>query len=169
MTESCPISPDTLDDHATRIGAGLVILLTLASLWLGRVWLPLLLAVDFGLRSRGWNAWSPVARAAKALRSVAGLEPRPVNAGPKRFAALVGVLFSLCIALALLFHHPRTAMALATVLFLCAALEAFLGFCVGCKVYSLLQALSLSRPPRPKDLDDEVEPLPTSTNPMEHA
>ncbi len=140
MTESCPISPDLVDDRATRIGAGLIILLTLASLGLGQAWLPLLLAVDFGLRSRGWNIWSPVAQAAKGLRTAAGLSPRPINAGPKRFAALVGAAFSLGIALALFFHHPRPALALGAVLILCAALEAFLGFCVGCRVYSLLKA-----------------------------
>ena len=140
MTESCPISPEVIDDRATRIGAGLIILLTLASLELGQAWLPLLLAVDFGLRSRGWNIWSPVAQAAKALRTAAGVSPRPINAGPKRFAALVGAAFSLGIALALLFHQPGLARALAAVLILCAALEAFLGFCVGCRVYSLLKA-----------------------------
>ena len=157
MTESCPISPDSIDDRATRIGAGLVILLTLASLGLGRVWLPLLLTVDFGLRSRDWSAWSPVAQMAKGLRSLAGLQPQPINAGPKRFAALVGVLFSLGIALALFFHHPRPALALGAVLILCAALEAFLGFCVGCKVYSLLQA-AWGPHSLPKDTDEYLTP-----------
>ncbi len=140
MTESCPISSELVDDRATRLGAGLVIALTLASLGLGRVWLPLLLAADFGLRSRGWNRWSPVTQAAQTLRAAAGLSPRPVNAGPKRFAALVGAAFNLGIALALHFQQPRLVLALAAVLILCAALEAFLGFCVGCKVYSLLKA-----------------------------
>jgi len=140
MTESCPISPELVDDRTTRIGAGLIILLTLASLGLGQTWPPLLLAVDFGLRSRGWTAWSPVAQAARVLRSAAGLQPRPTNAGPKRFAAGVGATFTLGIALASHFRQPSLVLALATTLLLCAALEAGLGFCVGCKVYSLLRA-----------------------------
>jgi hypothetical protein len=140
MTDSCPISPEVIDDRATRIGAGLVIVLVLASLGLGRAWLPLLLAVDFGLRSRGWNRWSPVAQAAQALRALVGLQPQPTNAGPKRFAALVGAAFTLGIALALHFQQTGSARALAAVLISCAALEACLGLCVGCKVYSLLKA-----------------------------
>ena len=166
MTESCPISPAVIDDRATRIGAGLVILLALTSLGLGQAWPPLLLAVDFGLRSRGWNRWSPIAQAAKALRTVAGLSPKPTNAGPKRFAALVGASFSLGIALALHFEQPGLMRALAAVLILCAALEAFLGFCVGCKVYGLFQALLSSRRPTPGTSGDQD--LPAIPDSLEH-
>jgi hypothetical protein len=138
MTESCPISPEVVDDHATRIGAALVILIVIAGLWQGRFWIPLLLAVDFGLRSRGWGSFSPIAQLSQALRSISGLQPLLINAGPKRFAALIGVIFSLSIAIALGLRHPRVALALAAVLILAASLEAFFGYCVGCKVYALL-------------------------------
>jgi len=139
MTETCPISPEVVDDQATRIGAALTILIVIAGLWQGRFWIPLLLAVDFGLRSRGWSSFSPIAQASKALRKATGLQPRPINAGPKRFAALIGVLFSLGIAIAQSLHHPTVALALGSVLIFCAALEAFLGFCLGCKVYGFIQ------------------------------
>ncbi len=166
MTDSCPISSELVDDRATRLGAGLVIVLTLASLGLGTVWLPLLLAVDFGLRSRGWNRLSPVAQAAQALRAAAGLSPTPINAGPKRFAALVGAVFTLSIALALHFHQTRSARVLAAVLISCAALEAFLGFCVGCKVYSLIQATFGPSRPAPGPLGFQA--LPARPVPLEH-
>jgi hypothetical protein len=141
MTEFCPISPDVVDDHATRIGAALTILIVLAILWQGRFWLPLLLALDFGLRSRGWSTFSPIAQVSKVLRQAFRLQPRPTNAGPKRFAAAIGALFSLGIAAALWRHHPRVALVVAAVLILAASLEAFLGYCVGCKVYGVIQTL----------------------------
>jgi len=138
VTESCPIHPDLVDEPSTRIGAALVILVAATALWTGRSWIPLLLALDFGLRSRGLAPFSPIARLAGALRSVSGLAPRPANAGPKRFAALLGAAFSLAIALALFLHQPWAALAAGGALVLCASLEAFLGFCLGCKVYGLL-------------------------------
>jgi hypothetical protein len=156
MTESCPITPDQVDDRSTRIGAGLVLLLVVASLWLGSFWLPLALSLDFALRSRGRIAFSPIAQASKGLRQAFRLRPSLINAGPKRFAALVGAVFSLVIATALALHLPRVAQSAAAILLLCAALEAFLGFCVGCKVYSLLQPLS----PGPK--------RPAQADPLEH-
>ena len=59
-------SPDRVDERATRLGAGLVILLTVLSLGLGHPLPPFLLAVDFTLRGLGRPAWSPVAQVAQA-------------------------------------------------------------------------------------------------------
>jgi hypothetical protein len=145
MTDSCPILPALADETATRLGAGLTLALVLGALALGRPWLPLLLAADFALRSRGWTAASPVALAAQGLRTLLGLRPRPVNAGPKRFAARIGAGFALAMGLALALHAPGLALGLGLALALCAALEGFLGFCVGCKVYSLLHLGAGSR------------------------
>jgi hypothetical protein len=157
MPESCPIVPQLVDNRATRISAGLTLLVVIATLWLGRPWLPLALALDFALRSRGRVAWSPIAQASRLLRQAFGLRPSPVNAGPKRFAALVGAVFALVIALGLGFHLARVAQAAAAILLLCAALEAFLGLCVGCKVYSLLQPL-LPDPGHPAKADSPEHP-----------
>ena len=157
MTESCPIVAQWVDDRSTRIGAGLTLLVVIAALWLGRFWLPLTLALDFALRSRGRIAFSPIAQASRGLRQAFGLRPSLINAGPKRFAALVGAVFSLVIALALGLHLAWVARTAAAILLLCAALEAFLGICVGCKVYSLLQPL-FPDPRRPAQGDSPEHP-----------
>lgn len=157
-TETCPISPEVVDDHAIRIGAGLTILVTAATLYFRSGWIALALGLDFALRSRGLAAASPVAQAAKALRKLSGLRPAPINAGPKRFAALVGAVFSLVIAAALFLHLIGVALAAAAVLILCAALEAFLGYCVGCKVYGLFYRHSV--PAEAAPASDPVAPSP---------
>jgi hypothetical protein len=141
MGESCPISHEVVEERSTRIGAGLTLLVVAVSVWYGRFWIPLALAVDFALRSRGRVAFSPIAQASKGLRKVFRIRAVPINAGPKRFAALVGAVFSLGIAVGLRLNLPWLALGAAAVLVPCAALEAFLGFCVGCKVYNLLQRL----------------------------
>jgi hypothetical protein len=141
MTETCPIALEVIDDHATRIGAAIVILATLAGLWFGSSWAFLALAVDFGLRNRGWVKVSPIAQLASFLRTALRIQPAPVDAGPKRFAAGIGALFSLGLALALWRHQPEIALGLAGLLVLAAALEALFGYCVGCKIYGLLTSL----------------------------
>jgi len=148
QSSSCPIRPEVVDEPSARLGAALVILAAGLALGSGAAWVALLLAADFALRSRGLAAFSPIGRASRWLRAASGLAPRPVNAGPKRFAALVGVVFSLGLALALFLHHRNAALAVAGILIGCAALEAFLGYCLGCKVYGLLQRL-----PRPRTLE----------------
>ena len=157
MTDHCPILPEIVDDNATRIGAGLTLLIAILGIASGRFWIPLLLAADFGLRSQGWATFSPIAQASKGLRGLLQLRPAPVNAGPKRFAALLGLVFSLAIALALGFHRPTAALTVTLILGACASLEAFLGYCLGCKVYTLLHPIFGSKP---SPVADTTQPPP---------
>ncbi|WP_291271001.1 DUF4395 domain-containing protein [Geothrix sp.] len=135
---SCPIVPDLGDETAGRIAAGLslgLLALAAAGSW---VWMILALAVDFALRATGRFAWSPVARLAGFLRRRAHLPARMINAGPKRFAAALGFLFSLGTGLAWLVGLRSLGHALAAILGLCAALEAFLGVCLACQIHPWL-------------------------------
>ncbi|HEY3270077.1 MAG TPA: DUF4395 family protein [Geothrix sp.] len=72
------------------------------------------------------------------LRPLTGLPVRTINAGPKRFAASVGFLFSLGIWLALVAGMRSLGLGLALVLGACAGLEAFFGFCLACQIHPWL-------------------------------
>lgn len=135
---SCPIVPDLVDEAAGRIAAFLSLGVLALAVWRGWSWVVLALAGDFALRASGWRALSPVARTAGALRRMIGLPARTINAGPKRFAASVGFLFSLGIGLALLTGFRNLGVGLAFVLGFCAGLEAFFGFCLACQVHPWL-------------------------------
>lgn len=135
---SCPIAPGRVDETAGRFGALLSLGLILVAARRGWGALALALAADFALRAAGrWNL-SPVARTAGLLQRLAGLAPRPVNAGPKRFAAAVGCLFSLATGLALLAGARPLGVGLALILATCAALEAIFGFCLACRLHPWL-------------------------------
>jgi hypothetical protein len=135
---SCPIAPDLTDEAAGRIAALLSLGLLALAMGSGRVLAPLALAADFAVRAAGRPSFSPTARTAGWLRRQAGLAERRINAGPKRFAATVGALFSLGIGAALLAGLRPLGLALATILGLCAGLEAFFGFCLACRVHPWL-------------------------------
>ena len=66
--------------------------------------------------------------------------PKPIFAPPKRFAAGLGLLFSLGIAACLHLHYPAATYAIAGILILCAALEAAFNICLGCYVYNWIVA-----------------------------
>ncbi|HEX9008779.1 MAG TPA: DUF4395 family protein [Holophagaceae bacterium] len=127
-----------MDEAAGRLGALLSMGLILLAAWKGWGALALALAADFALRAAGWPDLSPVARAAVLARRLSGLAPRPVNAGPKRFAASVGCLFSMGTALALLAGARALGLGLAAVLTACAGLEAAFGFCLACRLHPWL-------------------------------
>jgi hypothetical protein len=63
------------------------------------------------------------------------LEELLINAGPKIFAARIGLVFSVIILLATLIGLITTALVFATILGIFSFLEAAFGICVACKLY----------------------------------
>ena len=96
----------------------------------------ILLAFDFGLRSFDLGKYSPFAQLSEVLVKTLKLGVKPIFYPPKRFAARIGFMFSLCI-LALHFWGINP-MLVAGILVFFAALESFAGICAGCSVYNWL-------------------------------
>jgi hypothetical protein len=134
----CPISTERINENVVRLVALLVIVVAVLG-WLTGSWLLfLLLAVDFGLRAFGSGSYSPLRKAAQWIAQKSSLGVKLTNAAPKKFAAGIGLIFGLSIALALMLNGAVIATSLSGALVLCAFLESALGFCVGCVVYSQL-------------------------------
>ena len=62
---------------------------------------------------------------------------------PKRFAQGIGLIFSLFTAITFVINLNSISILLISILILFAALEAFIGFCAGCKVFKLLMNIGL--------------------------
>ena len=67
---------------------------------------------------------------------------------PKRFAQFIGMIFSVSIVTFIIFDLEILTMIFTSILIFFASLEAFLGFCFGCKVFKFLIAKNLL----PKDI-----------------
>jgi len=141
VLESCPISRDSRNEPVVRAVAALVVTVTLGAVALGSFWASLVLVVlaaDFGIRGFARPRYSPLATLGRVIVNTLGLPPKPVNAGPKRFAARIGLVMSACAAALFAAGAIDAARAVAGVLVVCATLEAAFAFCVGCKVYAVL-------------------------------
>jgi hypothetical protein len=130
--------PRVVDDITIRLVAGEVLCVSVAAIALRAPWLFGVLAVDFVLRTARGARWSPLARLASLIRPRVKAAPRPTAGPPKRFAALMGTVFTLAIAVFAYTGLPTVAWTLAAVMVVFAALEAFLGICVGCLVFGVL-------------------------------
>ena len=131
----CPVSPLRVNENVVRIVAAFVILLTVGYLDTGAVYLVLFLVVDFYLRAFTRLRYSPLSWLGRQISKLAGLREILIDKAPKIFAARVGFLFALAIAL-LAYFHPPSSIVLALVLIGFATLEALFNLCVGCLVYS---------------------------------
>ncbi len=140
----CPVSDRQLNENVVRLSALIVLILALVGIATDLRWLGIALAIDFFIRGFTRLPISYVAILGKSIIGALGMAPRPINAGPKVFAAKIGFLFATtCTVLAFL-DYPTAAIAVISALAFCAALEAFFGLCVGCHMYTLLMGLRKS-------------------------
>jgi len=127
----CPVSTKEINEKAARIGAGLVLACALAGL-MGRCpWVFLYLAVDFFVRGLLSVSGSPISVVSRTAARRFGLTPRLANAGPKIFAARLGLLCSTAATVLYLLEMSTAGDVVAGMLCVCAALEAFFGLCLG--------------------------------------
>lgn len=141
LSAICPVSEKKIDENIARLVAAQTVVLLLAFAFTQH-WLPVVvLLFDFGFRSAQQAAYSPLALVGKQIAKLSNLSPKIQNAGPKIFAARIGLLFSGLTFIALLFGSLPTALVFAAIFGFCALLEAAFAFCVACKIYPFIHAL----------------------------
>jgi len=140
---TCPVDQVAVNENRVRITAFFVLLLAITYAF-NNNWLVIaFLLVDFLLRIFNLNNYSPLALLSGFVVKRLGIKNKPVDRAPKRFAAIVGFIFLAAVLITLLAHLILLSLILTTVLIVFALLEAFVGFCAGCYMYSLLKGLKL--------------------------
>jgi hypothetical protein len=124
------------NESKVRLVAGFVLLLSIIFILTGKIWIPMFLMVDFGLRAFGLGRYSPISFISGLLVRALNLPVKPVYLPPKQFAARIGFVFSLTILLLSLASVDT--FFVVSILAVFAALESFAGFCAGCYVYHFL-------------------------------
>ena len=79
----------------------------------------------------------------KQVQKIFAIAPKTVNAGPKLFAARIGIVFSAAVVILHLIGLPFSAFTVAGVFAFCAFLEAAFSFCVACRIYPFVYKLNL--------------------------
>ena len=136
--------PKYLDENIIRPVAGFVLLTTLTTLIRPDfAFLLYFLAVDFILRyfhpRLSILTWSAIFISRFLLKQ----ETHPTLAPPKRFAVLVGAIFSTLASLALFIALPVVVMLLQIALIVASGLQSLFGFCVGCTIYDYFLKLGI--------------------------
>ena len=121
-------------ENKIRLTAFLVFILTLIYIKYHFIIIPFFLLIDFTLRGFGYGKWSILGFLAEKLVLLFRLEQKPIYFPPKQFAAQVGFLFSLTLIVFYIFEI--NSIIVSAILLICAGLEAFFNFCVGCYVYN---------------------------------
>jgi len=139
MVYACPISTRRIDSHLIRVVASQVSLLTMLFLLTGKSLFVGILLFDFTMRSLRKQQYSPLFRIAKYLLAVWHIKAKPCDEAPKRFALYLGWSIALLLLGASLLHFDTLSLGIGILLLCCALLEALIDYCIGCKLYYVIQ------------------------------
>ncbi len=142
----CPISYRKIDEHVARLNGFFTVLFLIVYVLTSNLIPVWILLVDFLARGLEKPQFSVFAIVSKFILQKLKVKPDLINAGPKIFAARVGLLFSVLVLFFSLVGAPVTALVFAIVFGVCALLESALGFCVACKIYPILYKLIYQTP-----------------------
>jgi len=135
MSLVCPISDNYIDENIARLNASITLLIVLTFLFTPFKWVIFLILTDFALRRIINGKFSYVSRISRFTTGILGFKKVSINAGPKLFAANVGLLLSFLIALLYYTGLVNVSYALAGILAFFTFLESFFNICAACILY----------------------------------
>lgn len=134
-TAFCPVSFQRIDEHVARLVASLVVISLIAFISTGFKLIIVFLLFDFLLRAFELSRYSLLAIISRKIIKAIRIQPKIINAGPKIFAARIGVVFSLLILVTSLSGWNTAAFIIALMFGTFAFLEAAFRFCAACEIY----------------------------------
>jgi Domain of unknown function (DUF4395) len=140
--------PNPVNEVSARLVAGGVVLMAIVTITFDVRWLTVVLAYGFVARVLTGPRLSPLGQlVTRVVTPALGLEPRLVPGPPKRFAQGIGAAFTLT-AVVLTYGYDRFDMAqlVLAALTVAASLEAFAGYCLGCKAFAVLMRVGVIPP-----------------------
>lgn len=137
----CPVDFITVNETQVRTTAFLVLLTVITWIISGNIYFIAFLIPDFFLRAFNFGKYSLLSIAGKYLVKQLFLPVKPIDQAPKRFAAKIGLGFTIAITLLQLLDDTTAAVALGVVLIFFALLESVFGFCAGCYAYTFYKKL----------------------------
>lgn len=134
----CLISDKKVNERIARVNAIITVVLLLTFIFTHNIFAIVFLAVDFFLRATGFSKYSLIAFTSQSVISWLPLKDHFINAGPKIFAARIGLVLTSLVVLSLLLSFSSLSFVLAGILGLFSFLEGVFGFCVACRIYPVL-------------------------------
>jgi hypothetical protein len=145
LPQTCPISFKRVDANIIRIIAAQVISIALLLIFTQELIFALILFFDFSVRILNLKQLSIFSYIAQVIIKHFEIEVKLCDEAPKRFALYMGIIIIATFTLLYFLQLNIIASLLVFTLLVCAFLEATFDYCIGCKVYHLLQYI------RPRD------------------
>ena len=134
----CPVSEERINEQVTRLNAFFGIILVVAGFVFNTAFFFVFLMADFYIRAFTKARFSPISYVSYSMVNALKLNKKSIDKAPKIFAARIGFLMTLAIALLFLFQLNTAAYIVAGILVFFATLEFALAICMGCIMYTYI-------------------------------
>ncbi len=136
--QSCPISTERVNSTLTKVYS--IFTFSVISLFLFTPFKEIIFisAADFVIRIFFGIKYSPVCTMIKFGLKMSNAPVHMVNAGPKKFAAKVGLLFTVLISVGVIFNIQSLSLISGSIAFVAIGAEVFFDYCLACAIYTYL-------------------------------
>ena len=136
--------PNPANDTSARIVAAGVVTMAVVFIITGNGWVLLPLTYGFAARVASGPTLSPLGQlSVRVITPLIKVQHKMVPGPPKRFAQTVGLAFTATASVLYLVDNLGAARIVMAMLVVAASLEAFLGYCLGCKMFAILMRFGL--------------------------
>lgn len=134
--QSCPISTDRINSSLTKVYS--IFTFSVISIFLFTPFKEIIFisAADFVIRIFFGIKYSPICTLIKFGLKVGNVPVHMVNASPKKFAAKVGMLFTVLISAGIILNIPALSLIAGGIAFVAIGAEVFFDYCLACTIYS---------------------------------
>ncbi len=138
MAHICPIEGTLINEPTVRVVAGLVAITAAVGVYFQSPIIFLFLAFDFFVRGFDKKEWSLFRYFGIKTVTFIDIKEKLIDSGGKKFASKVGFILSSILTLSAFLQFSTIVYTLGGILVLFATLESALAYCVGCKIYTLI-------------------------------
>lgn len=136
--------PNPANDTSARIVAAGVVTMAVVFIITGNGWVLVPLTYGFAARVASGPTLSPLGQlSVRVITPLIKVQHKLVPGPPKRFAQTVGLVFTATASALYLADNLSAARIVMAMLVVAASLEAFLGYCLGCKMFAILMRLGV--------------------------
>ena len=136
--------PNPANDTSARIVATGVVAMAVAFIITGNGWILFPLTYGFIARVATGPTLSPLGQlSVRVITPMIKADHKLVPGPPKRFAQGIGMAFTVTASALYLADNLTAARIVIAMLMVAASLEAFLAFCLGCKMFAILMRFGL--------------------------
>ncbi len=135
ISKSCPIEYKTVDKNIVRVNAMIIFSFLLLFVVTFNPAILIMIGIDFVIRVFPGLKYSPICFVIKKVLRLSGIKPHRINAGPKRFAAKIGLGFTVITGVGYALGLHTTVLIISLIFMIAVGMEAFFNYCLACELY----------------------------------